>query len=237
MKELFLNNLPETIRDQIEDADTDTFKKVIEKSLAYIERHKELKLRTTDIQLESTFRADVKTNNLNLANKGNEEAEKGKNNLKGNKKENQSNQVKNQQKPNNNEPVNLNNIDYTNNTNQRENMGNVKRNIRGRYNQCSSFRNQYRGGPNFRGNGNSFRGQQGNFRGRQFVNGSSGHYRGNELYFNRGSYNFLSREPKCFSCGQMGHFRRSCDSRDQNQEDRNNTTNHTKDTAVDYCLT
>ena len=53
MKEVFLKNLPEVVRDQV--LLNDTYDQVIAKVIAYLERHKDLKLRSQDIQLESTF--------------------------------------------------------------------------------------------------------------------------------------------------------------------------------------
>ena len=49
MKELFLKNLPEMVRDQMKD--TDTFDEVVTKSMIFLERHKEFKLRDQDVSL------------------------------------------------------------------------------------------------------------------------------------------------------------------------------------------
>ena len=228
MKELFLNNLPEIMRDQI--AHDDTFNKVIEKSLAYLERHKELKLRTSDIQLESTFRADAKMNNVNLASKNNEESDKKKHN---NKNINNRKEIKTQQKTNSQESANVNNLNYNNNTHQRGNRGNNRRNFAGRNNQRSSFRNQYRGAYTFRGYGNSSRGQQGNFRGRYYRRENRRHY-GYNPNFRRATYNFNATEPRCYSCGREGHFSRSCTNRNQNERN-NNGTNYSRDPQPNYC--
>ena len=64
MKELFLRNLPEVVRDHI--LATDTFDDVVSKAISYLERHKELRLRDQDILLENTFKTEAKMNNVNV---------------------------------------------------------------------------------------------------------------------------------------------------------------------------
>ena len=242
MKELFLNNLPEVVRDNVEEADD--FNKTIEKSVAYVERHKELKLRAQDIQLETTFKTEAKINNVNVQNKGQEEQGKKKNSKPGN----QNYQNKNAQKPNDQATINnMNHNNYNQNYNQRLNRshGNVFRGDRGQHRSNFRGRNQYRG-QNFRGNfrgnyrgqENSFRGYRSNFRGRGYRSNFRNNYRSNfrsnfrgnpSAYRNHTPYNQSynsARDLTCNNCGRTGHMQRTCNYRSPNYNNRNETVNN-----------
>ena len=242
MKELFLNNLPEVIRDQVLDADS--FNKVLEKSLSYLERHKELKLRAQDIQLELSFRTEGKINNITVPNKPSGENAKKKNSInQNNTKETQRNLSK--------QPQRINNMNQTNtssNFNQRGNRTNFRTNFGPR----NQYRNQYRGRIfdrgqgniyNYRGQGNTYRrNYRSTFRNRGFQRGTRFFYRNtnpfyrNQYYQNTNHNNYSSREPKCTNCGRYGHFARVCNTRNQNVNGRfNGTSNNQTNNSCWTC--
>ena len=199
MKELFFRDMPEVVRDQV--AEADDFSTAVEKTIAYLERHKELKLRSRDIQLESTFnKSEAKVNNVNTSNKGSEGKNKNKNNTKRKETQSRSHQGIG-------EEANINNINYRGYNNQFR--GNNRRSFRYRGNYRGSrgnFRGNYRGNYQYgRGQGNYYRGYQGyqrGFRGRGFRRGNYGYSRGNTRK--------APDKPTCERCGRYGHSRNFC---------------------------
>ena len=241
MKELFLKNLPEVVRDQVKD--TDTYDQVVEKSIIYLERHKELKLRDQDVLLETTFKTEAKVNNMNTSSKGSEEGEKkGKGNKKGN--------ANRTQKPSTGNEINMNNINtnQSNYPNQRGSRGNNRRNSRSR--GRASFRGNYNNYNNSsynnpRGRGNYYRGNRG-FRNQRYRgysrggNGNRGYSRGN-FYNNRNQYNNgydNSRGPQCYNCNGFGHMGRDCRrGQNGNNSNKSNGEAQTQNQTTQGCFT
>ena len=202
MLELFFKGLPEVVRDYV-DAEQD-FNKAVLKSIEYLERHKEFKMRNKDIMLETTFKTEAKVNNVNVAKRSGDNNERGKN--KSNmKRENDSKQQSKSQVNH----TSLNNINF---------RGNMRRNFRSR----NRFRGNYRG--NVRGNFQNNQSYNGTHRGYQ---GSSGGFRnqgfrrsGRNSYRNnyRGGLNsHNSRGPTCYDCGKFGHTSTTCYARGKGQ--------------------
>ena len=248
MKESFFRNLPTIVRDQVEEGDT--FDKVVEKSINYLERHKELKLRDQDIQLESTFKVEAKLNNLNVSNKGQE------NKSKGNKKGNQNNQKEDKSLNNagNQETTHVNNINSNPNfqQNQRGFRGNNRRGFRNRGNYRGTYRGNFRG--NFKGNASNYdnnynrnynyrgrsnyRGNAGNYRGRGDRRNYRGNYRGNnQRGRGQSSYNYNNNgnhsELTCYTCGKLGHISPNC--RSNGSQRKNNEASNTVNNLCYIC--
>ena len=239
MKELFLKNLPEVVRDQVKDGDT--YDEVVEKSITYLERHKELKLRDQDVLLETTFKAEAKVNNMNTSNKGTEEGDK---RSKGNKKGN----TNKSQRSNSGNEANINNINtnQNNHPNQRGARGNNRRSFRGR--GRVSFRGNYNNYNNdsynnSRGRGNYYRGSNRGFRNQRFRGyyrgngGNRGYTRGN--FSNNRNQNFNSydnaRGPQCYNCNGFGHFARDCRKGQNGNNNRNNGESQTQNQSANAC--
>ena len=241
MKELFLKNLPEVVRDQVKD--TDTYDEVVEKTITYLERHKELKLRDQDVLLETTFKAEAKVNNMNTSTKGTEDGDKrGKGNKKGNANKNQKSNSGNEASINN---VNTNQNNYPN---QRGTRGNNRKNFRGR--GRGSFRGNYNNYNNdsynnSRGRGNHYRGFNRGSRNQKFR----GYYRGNggNRGYNRGNFsnnrsqNFNSyanpRNLQCYNCGGFGHLSYDCRKGQNGNNNRNNGEPQTQNQSANACFT
>ena len=218
MKELFFKDLPETVRDQVSsDDDYDT---AVRKSIEYLERHKEYKLRNRDVQLESTFRSESKVSNINASGKGTGTNEK-KKNKENIKKESQNKQQKSQDSGSADASINNVNSSRGYHQNQRGFRGGNRRSFRNRgyrsYRGRGSYRDDYQSS---RGQGGSYRGYQGFQRG--FRN--RGNRRGNRGYHNEydRSQTYDSRRVTCQDCGKFGHSSRQCLTRDQNVKEKTN---------------
>ena len=195
MLELFFKGLPEDVRDHVgEEKD---FSKAVQKSIEYLERHREFKLRNRDIMLETTFKTEAKVNNVNIVKKNGESGEKNKN-MQTHKKDNGQRKSKGKT-----DQSSLNNINFRGNS-------------RGNFNGRNRFSGNNRG--NFRGR--SFQNNQGN-RGsysgnRGYANGNwnRGSRQNNRNYYGnsyRGASNtYNSRGPTCYTCGKFGHTSNMC---------------------------
>ena len=191
MLELFFKGLPEVVRDHV--GGEKDFSKAVLKSIQYLERHKEFKLRNKDIMLETTFKTEAKINNVNTSRKngGNEEKEKNKtNNKKENTRKTQS------QNPS------LNNINF---------RGNMRRNFRGRNKYRGNYRGNNRGSFQSRTNDSSYnsrsQGYTNRFSGRGSRRGGQRFQRNN---YRGSSYSHNTRGPTCYECGKFGHISKDC---------------------------
>ena len=198
MLELFFKGLPEVVRDHV--GDEKDFSKAVLKSIKFLERHKEFKLRNKDVTLETTFKTEAKINNINTPKKTGENNEKEKNKSGMKKEITQKSQQKN---------PSMNNINFRGKTRGGfRGRGRYRGNYRG--NNRSHFQNNtYDGGSYSRNPGYNYRP-----RGRGFRRGgqnSQRSYRGSSSSYN------TSRGPTCYECGKVGHISTKCYSKGRNQ--------------------
>lgn len=209
MLELFFRGMPEVVRDHVEgEKDYD---KAVLKTIQYLERHKEFKMRNKDVMVENTFRSEAKINNVNSSNKNTEYGDKRKSKTP-QKRENSNKTQQGAQA----EYASINNIrsgGYTRNS-QGNFRGSTRRNFRGQSRYRGNFRGNTRGNfQNNRGSSNTYRGYQGysgGYRNRGFRRGNRGSSRSGF----RGSSNG-TRSLTCYTCGKVGHTSTTCYARGQ----------------------